>query len=312
MNSDKMTSEYICGELLKAFPLKDLSKLIPFKKITHDKKKGTYINTYYKSPDKITPSKPTNHQIADNNTNSAHTHKEFTQMESAFSYFGEENNTASMYGNWRNKLTDALKQSVKCYTEMAFRNINKYLRNKKAGDKELEGRIDEIEKAINLFELKDDMVVHRRISNSLIDQFINAPDGIYQDNGFCSTTLVRGSFKKRITNEIDLRIKVPKGKGVGAWIAPISKYPKESEFLLQRGSRFRIHNITPKEGQGWDIELELIGRAAQPLGTIKKSLSARSTSESKFTWDLGDIVIYKSINEMKLADQASGTVFKRY
>lgn len=53
-------------------------------------------------------------------------------------------------------------------------------------------------------------------------------------------------------------IDVPAGKGVGAWIAPLSGTEEEYEFLLQRGTKFRIKSVLESNNKT-EIHMEVIG-----------------------------------------------------
>jgi len=58
-----------------------------------------------------------------------------------------------------------------------------------------------------------------------------------------------GSYKFIIT--------VPAGVGRGAYIAPLSHYQSENEFLLQRGSSFKITKAV-QSGSTTEVYLRLI------------------------------------------------------
>lgn len=52
-------------------------------------------------------------------------------------------------------------------------------------------------------------------------------------------------------------IYVKKGKGKGAYIAGISNIPQEYEFLIKRGSNFKVQGVK-KEGDNVLVDLELL------------------------------------------------------
>lgn len=60
------------------------------------------------------------------------------------------------------------------------------------------------------------------------------------------------SFRR--SDSIDLVVKVPKGRGRGAYIRHLSKYPRENEFLLNNHSVFSVDNIKQVDGR-WQVEL---------------------------------------------------------
>ncbi len=132
-----------------------------------------------------------------------------------------------------------------------------------------------MEKAINEYELGADMIVYRAADNFIVGQ-TSEPDEIKKrfidkqlpvsDKGFMSTSAVKGSNQGFVTKDtISYIIKVPKGKGRGAYISPISEFSAEDEFLLQHGSSFLVKNAY-KVDDVWKnepiqrtvVELELI------------------------------------------------------
>ena len=62
---------------------------------------------------------------------------------------------------------------------------------------------------------------------------------VVMDKAFVSSSAVKG---QGFYGEVKYHIKTPAGKGIGAYVDPISmhKGSSESEFLFQRGSKFRI------------------------------------------------------------------------
>ena len=121
-----------------------------------------------------------------------------------------------------------------------------------------------IESAINKFDLKDNIIVYCRADISLLNYFekILQTGGIFQDDGFTScTTLKIGSSDE----EIEMVITVPKGKGYGAYIAPMSDFPEECEFLLNRGTFFKVHDINKNNFGNFEIYVEVVGRSFKEL-----------------------------------------------
>lgn len=112
-----------------------------------------------------------------------------------------------------------------------------------------------IEDALDKYELKQDIVVHRQVSYGMLDEFKKAsqsPDKLFIDHGFFSTTVVKNSFYR--DGYIDLVIKVPKGKGRGAYIKELSRYPKENEFLINSHSVFTVDEVKKVNGK-WQVVL---------------------------------------------------------
>ena len=121
-----------------------------------------------------------------------------------------------------------------------------------------------IESAISKFDLRGNIIVYRRADISLLKYFekILKSDGIFQDDGFISTTTLKiGSSDE----EIEMIITVPKGLGYGAYIAPMSDFPEECEFLLNRGTLFKVREINKNESGNFQIFIEVVGRGFKEL-----------------------------------------------
>ena len=104
-----------------------------------------------------------------------------------------------------------------------------------------------LDKAIASFDLKKPMVVHRQMRIDVLKKFLSAPSGLYREDAYSSTTPVQGSFDLGNVEKLDMIIKVPAGKGIGAWVAPISGCGHENEFLLARGTRFKVTSVDVKK-----------------------------------------------------------------
>lgn len=121
-----------------------------------------------------------------------------------------------------------------------------------------------MESVINKFELKDNIQIYRRADISLLKDFekILQVGRIFQDDGFTScTTLEIGSTE----DEIEIVVIVPKGKGHGAYIAPLSDFPEECEFVLNRGTIFKVRGIEEYEPKNFRVVIEVIGRSPEEL-----------------------------------------------
>ena len=114
--------------------------------------------------------------------------------------------------------------------------------------------------AIDKYELDDDIIVYRAmdigndkwLENTVLDC---AKTGkLFTDNAFVSSSTLKTvdkalveHFSTKLSKFIMLKIRIPKGKGRGAYIAPFSldKYIKQCEFLIGRGSQLKFNpNIT--------------------------------------------------------------------
>ena len=76
------------------------------------------------------------------------------------------------------------------------------------------------------------------------------------DTGHMSISTVAGhEFDRDVLYEV----KVPKGKGIGAYVGQLSQHRSEAEFLLNRGTVFKIVKVRRENGQPV-VTLEVYGR----------------------------------------------------
>lgn len=291
--TDVLMLEY----LSKSFDIENINKVQVEREVTREGK--TFMEKYWVNPDEMEKDDiiiggyqnlPKNHQLHPSHRN----YKEFQTAGASNLYFGNNAKiTLKSFGKWVTSLNDSTKTFLFKYTYGFDKLINNYLRGIRnasnldaKGLKQFHGVIKTIEHAIDNFELKDDMIVHRKVSMSLMKQF--QVNDIWQDEGFCSTSTVNGSYSGHIDGDVcDITIKVPKGKGRGAWMAPISKFPNENEFLLNRGTLFKILSI-----KGNHVEMEIVGREPKDLDNINKSMKDEQ-SYNKFLWNDGELIKHK-------------------
>ena len=163
------------------------------------------------------------------------------------SFFGV--GSGGVYDVWENEITTGEKENVYDYTGSAYEWMNESLRKDEVGylsDSE-RMKLENVAAAISKFELKRGITVYRNSTEHLIGGYTtpeqinqNLKGAIVQDKGYMSTTPLK-SKTNGFFGEIRYEIKVPKGKGRGAWVNPISHYKNnEWEFLIQRGTRFRV------------------------------------------------------------------------
>ena len=283
----------------------DLSKSDNIGKIQVEKtitREGTtFIEKYWKNPDEgIAKDErviggyhnlPKNHPEHPSNR----VYKEFQSTGASNLYFGNNPKiTLKSFGKWASSITENMKTAVNMYTHGLDRLANGLLRRTDKSyppdiTRKLNTTIDVLEKALDQFELKDDIIVHRKASASMLADFVKSPNGVWQDDGFTSTSTVKGSFSGKIEGGVlDITIKVPKGKGRGAWVSPMSHFPNENEFLLNRGTLFKIESI-----KGNHIEMSVVGRDPKELD-LKKSISDNDFGDiqpnpAKFLWDTGEL-----------------------
>ena len=161
-----------------------------------------------------------------------------------------------LFSTYEWKLNRNEKVAIQKYTNESI-DYNTYLRNKRMDDENINDTIDALSKAIDRFELKDNLKVFR-ISDDLLIRNKKVGD-IVEDKAFISTTPIKSAlydYKEKWGGgkDYNYEILIPKGKGRGAYIAPYSHFGyTEEEFLLQKNSKFKILDI-----DGKNVKLELV------------------------------------------------------
>lgn len=149
--------------------------------------------------------------------------------------------------------------SLEHYRNYSYEDINSVLRKGEESDSNIDSMVEQLDSSFNKFELKDDLVVFRGISeNDRTKEFFEklSSGDIYSDTGFISTSLsdraVEG-FAKNIRGD-GYKIKINMKKGQNA--IPMQNigsdetkemYSNEFEFLLKRNSKFKVLNKKNKE-----------------------------------------------------------------
>ena len=198
-----------------------------------------------------------------------------------YSTFNTENeaDTAfqSSYGDWRKQITTSEKNEIEGYTGSGYVAINGVLRGKVNPTPEAKlaylEEAKQVSSALSKFELIDNITVFRGVN---LDAFgLMSGDKIFSaetekgmkalvgttfvDKGFMSTSAVKSAAFN--SKDARISINVPKGKGRGAWVKPLSIYSHENEFLLQKGSGLKITKVE-KVGGHWEIQADLVGNDA--------------------------------------------------
>lgn len=191
---------------------------------------------------------------------------------------GDVYNRAHLYDSKLvNSLSKDEKYAIVDYTGTGYIDMNGYLRSsdKKAFKKSIystdhesyKRKIENMTNALEKSSLKEDVVVHRGIGGSLAqmlgvdNEILNNRDfqnslkhTSFTEKGFFSS----GGSTKDCFGGVTIHAKVPKGSK-GMYVAPISKFSSEHEFILQRNSSFMINDfIRNDKGQITDLIVELI------------------------------------------------------
>lgn len=157
------------------------------------------------------------------------------------------NSSSGMYNSWRDKLSRLEFAAVQRYTGDDYRDINDALRisGLSRASPDIRQCVEDMTRALSNFNLKKSITVFRGAGGAIFGgnktvEEINAmaKAGVrLRDNGFMSTSASQGA---NFSGKYQFIITVPAGVGRGAYVAPLSHYRSENEFLLQRGTTFKI------------------------------------------------------------------------
>lgn len=147
---------------------------------------------------------------------------------------------------WSKSLTKDQRKAVIHYTGNGSDAMNDSLRKpSKKTPKKVTKQVNRIKKSLNKFKTKFPMTVYRGTSESVLKAAIHHKNpqvgDIYQDKGFSSTSLKR-SVGTDFQSKVLLKIQIPKSKS-GAYIAPISDFKEEKEYLVKPKTKFIITKI---------------------------------------------------------------------
>lgn len=321
--TDNITVDYILQKypvLAKSAMVHHNPNLVPKKEWIPNSQThaGGYMGTVY-----IDPTKPQSASVPAHNTDttdkpvkqhsaeSTGKFTEFTELAEVNKVLGcmpPDSKTA--FGQWFPKLTQEEHSAIRLYTGTMYTHINNFLRKTMEEWKFAAGAlklvkqiIPDIQSGLDKFVLSQPITVYRKMANKDIKIFQNHE--VVKDLGFISTTPIKGSYnpRKYWNGCIDIKIKVPAGKGVGAWVAPISGAKRENEFLLNRNTDFKVLSVQKNE-LGWDVELEVLPRQSEHQ-QLEKSLYGvpagikPGNPDDKFSWDANDLLAFKNEKELK-------------
>ncbi|MCD8209163.1 MAG: hypothetical protein LUD72_14590, partial [Bacteroidales bacterium] len=215
----------------------------------------------------------------------------FSDAEAANAYFGQaperslrrtdreeydrltEEYKQSAYGQWQANLTGDQESAIGRYTGDDYSAINGVLRGEMtenqvqrwdaSGGLTTMEKIDDITDAISKFQLKDNITVYRTCEEDVFRNLQKQIGSIFIDDGFTSTSVLDTPVA---SGNVKMVIDVPAGIGNGAWISPLSGSPDEYEFLLQRGTQYRIDSIQETDG---DIQIHMTVVGNNPKSEIK-------------------------------------------
>ena len=217
--------------------------------------------------------------------------REFTSNDKnqAHAFFGTDAN--GLNDPWSSALPQDERDAVHDYTKdrgaRSFKAINTSLRTGKwqvpshmgpakamtsQQKSDAKKQIGALDRAISKSTLPEPLVVHRGSGPELVGGLTD-PDAIMKrygnrvvkDKGFVSTSAVKGSEMDKTVGvpeeekarAVHYRITVPAGKGRGAYIAPISQFHAEEEFLLKRNAGYIVRGASKNERGVTVVDLQM-------------------------------------------------------
>lgn len=173
--------------------------------------------------------------------------RSFNHLSDANDFFSVGRDSG-MFPDWERGVSDEERNAAVYYTTEAYKEINKYLRGKNLADApaKVQNAVRNIDTAMQKFNLTENITVFRGGSNKLVGgastvEEIKAMIGaVVRDNGIMSTAVTRGGAWGSSGHNIGYEVEIPKGRGRGIFIDPISHYKGEQEFMVARGTEYRI------------------------------------------------------------------------
>lgn len=173
------------------------------------------------------------------------------------------------YSSWEKSITSNELVDIKDYTGTKFcEDINEFLRGSKNFDndpeykKRIENKIKSLDGALSRFTTEEQYTVYRGNYKRHGIENIKIGESFILDKGFLSS-----SFAESVADDFMggdgstlYRVRIPKGKNVGAYVDKVSAFQGEEEFLFRPNTRFKLLKIDKKErsyGLQWIYDLEV-------------------------------------------------------
>ncbi len=141
--------------------------------------------------------------------------------------------------------TDEAK-SIAFYSHAGDKQINSILRSRIADD-DIKSYVQDLDNIISRFEVPEDVSLYRGSNLDFlyrefdINNLENLLGKSYIDKGYTSTSIILDNAF--LNKDAVFEIKLPGGKGRGAFISSFSRHFDELEFLLKRYTKFKIVDI---------------------------------------------------------------------
>ena len=169
--------------------------------------------------------------------------------------------------SWQRHLTMAERSNINDYTGSAYVRLNDYLRgtNKFYQSQDDIAWFKDMDKniasGIAKFNTKENLTVYRGKGMSSIPAWARSDPRkligtIYRDAGYMSTSpTLNGAF----SGVVHFEIRVPAGRGRGAYVKNISQHSSEYEYLIHSNSSSIVRDVYQTDSGNWKIVMDLIG-----------------------------------------------------
>lgn len=143
--------------------------------------------------------------------------------------------------------------ALRLYSGQAYHSINDYLRGTEEADPETLATISTIDRAFSDAHISDSIVTYRGVNGdaaAYIRHMMLQVGDAFTDPGYASTSISPERarlFAAWPADGMILRIHVGENMR-GIDMSPFSDFPEEGEFLLPRGTRFRVLALEDENG----------------------------------------------------------------
>lgn len=197
--------------------------------------KLSYGEWYEKYVDVSSEKEYTNSKQAFEHTKEFQSFQEFEDFVGSDTLFDFEESISLSEGN-----------SIEFYSHTGDVRINHLLRSGFIND-EIKEHVENLDNVISMFKIPGDISVYRGSNLDFLYNKFNTNNlkeligKSYTDKGYTSTSILIN--KAFLDKEAIFEIRVPGGKGRGAFISSFSRHFDEYEFLLKRDTKFKIVEV---------------------------------------------------------------------
>ena len=180
-------------------------------------------------------------------------------VQNTLAWFKQNSNLDS----WQKSLSKDEISALSNFTDSAYSVVNKALRSSKPIPQDVQAQIDLIKGALDRFVLKKPMVVARtadawmlEMNNPKWAQIQGMVGKTITTKGFLSANSDKHGSFVGVGGDIEYKIEIPAGKGMGAWLPTVAGnlQKNESEFLINifPNRQFQVTKVERDKTDYWD------------------------------------------------------------